>query len=244
MAVYFISDLHLQDDTTSINEGFFLYINNLIKKDDVDQLYILGDFFEVWLGDDHSSRLTQNIQKILTTLASRGTELFFMHGNRDFLIGSQWLEENHCSLLQDPSIIKLGSQSVLLIHGDSLCTDDIEYQKMRSLFRSIPFQTSFLKQTIEQRKAFAQSIRNKSKSSQEDKHDDIMDVNQESVDAIMTEFNIDLCIHGHTHRPKIHLWKNSNNERTRMVLGDWSESEGWQLRWSKEDGFNLSSFKF
>lgn len=241
MAVYFISDLHLKPEEQVITQGFFNYLNQLQAAGDAEQLYILGDFFELWIGDDFSNDYIEQIKSALVKLAQSGCQLFFMHGNRDFLIGEKWAQENHCTLLDDPTVITLGGQQAILMHGDSLCMEDIEYQKMRGFFRSEQFQGPFLAKTIPERIAFAQQIRSESQSSQKEKSDGIMDVSQSAVDEEMQKLGINLMIHGHTHRPDTHIWQHDGSERTRIVLGDWSDT-GWQIRWTQETGLELAQF--
>lgn len=241
MAVYFISDLHLKPEEELITKGFLGYLKQLQATGDAEQLYILGDFFELWIGDDYTNPYIDMIQQALNELANSGCQLFFMHGNRDFLVGEDWAKANQCTLLDDPYVLQLGNQKLVLMHGDSLCLEDVEYQKMRALFRSAPFKTNILSQTIDQRLAFAQKVRGESQSSQQDKSYEIMDVTQSAVDEELSKHGVDLMIHGHTHRPNTHQWEHEGQTRTRIVLGDWTD-QGWQIRWTAESGFELSSF--
>lgn len=241
MATYFISDLHLEMERPAITQGFLRLLHSL---NDADALYILGDFFEVWIGDDYQSPLIEQVESALSALHARGVTLYLMHGNRDFMMGHDFCQRIGATLLPDPSVIQLGQETILLMHGDSLCTKDVGYMKVRALLRSAPFQQTMLKQTIDQRLAFAQQARAESKASQAGKQMDIMDVTPEEVDRVMDEANVHTMIHGHTHRPKQHQWTWQEQSRQRWVLGDWSDEEGWLIRWESSTGLELRQFQF
>lgn len=242
MAVYFISDLHLEPGRPALTQGFTSYIQNLITKGDAQQLYILGDFFEVWIGDDFSDPFVEQIKATLKALNQSGTEIFFMHGNRDFLLGEAFCNDAGCKLLNDPAVIQLDDEQVLLMHGDSLCTQDVEYMKIRQMFRNPAWQQELLAKSIDERIAFARQVRSESQSDQKMKSMEIMDVTQSEVDREMSEHNIRTLIHGHTHRPQLHEWQFESQDRKRYVLGDWSDSNGWEIRWDKELGIQLTEF--
>lgn len=242
MAVYFISDLHLEEGRPALTQGFIHFMHTLINNQDAERLYILGDFFEIWIGDDFTSPFVEQITATLRQVADAGTDVFFMHGNRDFLVGETFCQQSHITLLPDPSIITLGEQNILLMHGDSLCTDDVGYMNMRQLFRNPAWQVDILSKSLEERLAFARQVRNESQSDQQMKSADIMDVNQQEVDREMSEHNISLFIHGHTHRPDVHRWIHNNDERTRYVLGDWSDTTGWMIKWEDNSGLELTDF--
>jgi UDP-2,3-diacylglucosamine hydrolase len=241
MAVYFISDLHLEPGRPAMAQGFVHYLQNL---QDADALYILGDFFEVWMGDDFDHPFVSSIKDALRTLSNKGTRLFLMHGNRDFLLGQTFCEQTGATLLDDPAVITLGDDAVLLMHGDSLCTLDVEYMKIRQMFRNPAWQQDFLSKPLEERIAFARQVRSESQSGQQMKSSDIMDVTQEEVDREMDQAGVTTLIHGHTHRPDDHRWMHNGCERRRLVLGDWSDDCGWMIRWSEESGLQLSQFTF
>ena len=241
MAIYFISDLHLEPKQEAITHGFLNFLEQL---NDADALYILGDFFEVWIGDDFHNPYVETINTALKNLSSKGIELYFLHGNRDFLIGEAWANSVGATLLPEQHVIQLGDDRVLLAHGDEYCTDDVEYMKARQLLRSSAFQQDFLSKSIPERIEFAKSVRAESKSSQQEKSYDIMDVHQDAINTAMNNFNVDIMIHGHTHRPHVHEWQLEKQTRKRFVLGDWSETEGWKIRWDKETGIQLASFSF
>lgn len=241
MTNYFISDLHLEPYHTKMLDGF-LGLMNQIKG--AENLYILGDFFNTWVGDDFEDDFTQKVKQSLRQVSDSGTKLFIMHGNRDLLIGNVFAEQVNAEVLADEILIEVGDKKALLMHGDSLCTRDVEYMKFRAMVRTAQWQETFLSQPLEGRLAFAQQARKASQARQQMKADDIMDVTQEEVDKIMEQYDTDLLIHGHTHRPKVHNWNCNNQERTRMVLGDWSDTQGWMIRWEAGSAPELSSFSF
>lgn len=241
MAVYFISDLHLQPDNPALAQGFIGFLENL---QDAEALYILGDFFEVWIGDDFGNPFVDQIKQALRTLSDRGVNLWLMHGNRDFLLGQRFCEETGATLLNDPATIQLGEDTALLMHGDSLCTLDTAYMQARQMLRNPQWQEQFLAKTIPDRIAFARQVRSESQSGNQMKSADIMDVTPAEVDRIMTEQHVSLMIHGHTHRPFDHHWQHQGESRRRIVLGDWDDHSGWMIRWSNDRGFELEQFEF
>lgn len=238
MAIYFISDLHLEPAQKAITDGFLSFLDSLI---DAEALYILGDFFEVWIGDDYSNEYIELINQALQKCAAKGTKIYFMHGNRDFLVGQAWCDNTQCELLDEAKLITLGNESILLMHGDSLCTDDIEYMKARVMLRNPQWQDQLLAKSIPERIEFAKQVRSESKESQKGKSYDIMDVNQEAVDKALSEANCATLIHGHTHRPNIHHWEFAGENRTRYVLGDWGD-KGWFIKWQAGEELKLESF--
>jgi len=238
MAIYFISDLHLEPTQKAITDGFLSFIGSL---NDAEELYILGDFFEVWIGDDYSNEYIELINQALQQCAAKGTKIYFMHGNRDFLVGEAWCENTQCELLEESKLITLGDDSILLMHGDSLCTDDLEYMKARFLLRNKQFQTQLLSKPIPERLEFAKKIRSESKESQKGKSYEIMDVNQGAVDEALSSADCSIMIHGHTHRPDIHKWNFEGQDRTRYVLGDWRD-KGWFMKWQAGEELKLESF--
>lgn len=238
MSVYFISDLHLQESHPAMAQGFFHFLENL---KDAEALYILGDFFEVWIGDDYETPFIKQVKNALKTLTERGIKLFFMHGNRDFAIGEQFCQQTGAALLPDPCVINIDSQPVLLMHGDSLCTQDTAYMKMRPMLRNPMMIKQLLSQSIENRLAMALRMRGESQKGNAMKSAEIMDVTPEEVDKIMSEKHVSLMIHGHTHRPFDHHWQFEGQARRRIVLGDWSDTQGWLIR-VENNRFELKSF--
>jgi UDP-2,3-diacylglucosamine hydrolase len=238
MAIYFISDLHLEPAQKAITDGFLSFLDSL---NDAEELYILGDFFEVWMGDDYSNEYIELINQALNRCANKGTKIYFMHGNRDFLVGQTWCDNAQCELLEESKLITLGDAKVLLLHGDSLCTDDTDYMKARVMLRNPVWQAQFLAKSIPERIAFAKQARNESKASQKGKSYDIMDVNQDTVNEALSSANCCTMIHGHTHRPDIHQWEFEGEHRIRYVLGDWGD-KGWFIKWQGGEELKLESF--
>jgi len=221
--IVFISDLHLMPEQPQVMDLFKRFIEDIASE--ADTLYILGDFLEVWWGDDDPAVGYQDVFNSLTTLATeKNTNIYLMHGNRDFMIGEELAKRCHFQLIHDPHKIKIQDRDVLLMHGDTLCTDDVEYQKFRQMVRNPQWQQQVLTKTLEERFQLAQSIRENSKQSTTDKDEYIMDINQDETDRVFIENNIDLIVHGHTHRPAIHSKTINGNETTRVVLGDWHET--------------------
>lgn len=238
MAIYFISDLHLEPAQKAITDGFLSFLDSL---NDAEELYILGDFFEVWIGDDYSNDYIELINHALQQRAEKGTKIYFMHGNRDFLVGQAWCDKAQCELLEESKLITLGGDRVLLMHGDSLCTDDVEYMKVRGMLRNPQWQAQLLAKSIPERIEFAKQVRSESQESQKGKSYDIMDVNQDAVDQALSAANCPIMIHGHTHRPDIHNWNFEGEDRTRYVLGDWGD-KGWFMKWQAGEELKLESF--
>ncbi|MCA6064038.1 UDP-2,3-diacylglucosamine diphosphatase [Thalassolituus marinus] len=240
MSIRLISDIHLEPARQAQAQGFIHYLADL--PDDTEELYILGDFFEVWMGDDFAHPFVSAIKDALKAVSDRGITIWLMHGNRDFLLGDQFARESGTILLEDPSVVTFGDERVLLMHGDSLCTADIEYMKVREMLRDKAWQADFLNKSLEERMAFARQARSESQSAHQMKSAEIMDVTQADVDRCMQEADVSILIHGHTHRPAVHDWLFDNQQRQRLVLGDWSDSEGWEIVWNSEDGFALQQF--
>lgn len=215
----FISDLHLDDDRKDLTAAFTQFLSEHCQI--IDELYILGDFFELWLGDDHQSPLNN---EVIDALSGLPCDVLIMHGNRDFLIGHAFCNAAGATLLPDPYPITLGDQPALLMHGDSLCTMDEEYMEARTLLRSNAFQRDFLAKQIQERKIIAEQIRGKSQKVSREKAEDIMDVTPEEVIEVMNQAKTSILIHGHTHRPAIHEIDLKIGPGTRYVLGDWHTS--------------------
>ena len=217
MSIFFISDLHLEQNKPHLTKAFENFINS--KVNSRDELFILGDFFEQWVGDDNEDSFIKSIKNILKAKTARGLKIHFMHGNRDFLIGDKFCEEVGVKLLDDPFIINLNGKKVMLMHGDSLCTDDKAYQDFRNLVRNKDWQEDFLSKDLMERKEVAKNLREISSLENKAKDEAIMDVNQNEVLKVIRNYSIDVLIHGHTHRPCIH----DENGVPRMVLGDWGD---------------------
>ena len=232
MATYFISDLHLERIESPITNIFTAFLDDLNQN---DSLYILGDLFESWIGDDNVSELSQYISDRLLALSERNISVAIMHGNRDFLIGEDFCKASSIELINDPRIIEIDTKKVMLTHGDELCTDDKEYQAFRSVVRNPLWQKDFLNFPISKREKIAGEAKDASKDSKENKAMEIMDVNTDAVLKAFNDQNIEIMIHGHTHRPNIHKVSNEGKNLTRYVLGDWSKNSAIILKWNEAE---------
>ena len=219
--ILLISDLHLQEERPDITGAFLGFLEQHAKH--AQALYILGDFFEVWLGDDAMTPFQYSIAEALSAVAGGGTQIYLMHGNRDFLIGKDFCRLANCTLLKDPSLIELAGEPVLLMHGDSLCTSDRSYMRLRKVLRNPLILFVLRNLPLRTRQRLAGDLRNKSKTSTRMKASDITDVNPVEVDAVMARHQVRTLIHGHTHRPAVH---DLVEHKRRIVLGDW-ETHVW-----------------
>ncbi|TNF38642.1 MAG: UDP-2,3-diacylglucosamine diphosphatase [Gammaproteobacteria bacterium] len=215
----FISDLHLSPERPEIIELFLKFLDD--KGRTAKRLYILGDFVEYWLGDDDKAIGLEPSFNKLKQLADAGVEIYLMHGNRDFLMGEQLAERCGCSLIADPCIVPFDGTPVLLMHGDTLCTDDVEYQKLRIMLRNPAWQQDFLSKPLAERIMMAKALRERSEQETQNKSAEIMDVNPAAVQQAFAQHQVNLLIHGHTHRPAIHHKDYGGKPCTRIVLGDW-----------------------
>lgn len=197
--------------------------------DAAEALYILGDFVDAWLGDDDDAELAQAIQARLARFTASGRPCYFVHGNRDFLIGSGFAERTGVTLLTDSAVIDLYGRRALIMHGDTLCTADTEYLKFRAMVRNPAWQAEVLGKPLPVRRQMAAALRAQSKSLNAMKASDIMDVTPDEVEAVMAAAEVDLLIHGHTHRPGHHTLTVEGKPAERWVLGDWGQY-GWYLR--------------
>lgn len=238
MSLFFISDLHLSPARESTTEAFYDFLDNTAKG--AESLYILGDFFDIWLGDDDDTPIYQDIIKKLKHYSETGPRLYFMRGNRDFLIGGDFARRSGATLLKDPTIITYRQQSLLLMHGDSLCTLDEDYIAFRNMTRSAKWKHEFLSKPLAQRIEYANQVRQQSKTMSSMKADDIMDVTPKEVEKLMSNYSTPLFIHGHTHRPDVHLLTINDKAAKRVVLGDWHDS-GWYARLDNQE-ITLTSF--
>lgn len=215
----FISDLHLSDERPEVTASFLRFLAQDAAK--ARALYILGDLFEVWLGDDAILPPYKKVLSGIHTLTERGVPVYLMHGNRDFLIGEAFARQTGCRLLPDPTVIDLDGTRILLMHGDTLCTDDEEYQRFRSQVRNPETQRQFLSLPIDERITVARNYRNESRERNRYKSEEIMDVNSAAVLEAMRNHGVHTLIHGHTHRPAIHDFTLDDHAAQRIVLGDW-----------------------
>ncbi|MCH9027546.1 MAG: UDP-2,3-diacylglucosamine diphosphatase [Proteobacteria bacterium] len=231
MAVVFVSDVHLERGRADISERFFRFLE--LQARQADALYLLGDLFEAWVGDDDDDDFAKMVPRKLRALSDSGVPVYFMHGNRDFLIGERFAKDSGCQLLDDPTRLELHGETLLLSHGDSLCTDDLGYQAFRKEVRDPQWQQRFLAQPLAQRREFARRARDASAQYQQRQPPAIGDVNQQAVEALMTELQVTLLLHGHTHRPAVHDFTLADGvEARRIVLGAWYE-QGSMVRWDK-----------
>lgn len=231
--ILFISDLHLDPSRPAITELFLRFLQEQQGK--AEALYILGDLYEAWIGDDAVPEDEPTLQALREFSAT--TPSYFMHGNRDFLIGERFAEITGVELLPDPTLIDLFGTPTLLMHGDSLCTDDHEYQKFRQMVRNPAWQQGFLAMPIPQRLAMAQQARSESGERNQSIDDYLMDVNQQTVEAEMRHHGVQQLIHGHTHRPDVHEFELDGQSHTRIVLGDWYEQGS--VLWARPGDLNL-----
>ena len=238
MAYCFISDLHLQEDRPDITQAFIGFLDTTAKE--AERLYILGDLFEAWIGDDLKTELSLIIKEKLSLLNDSSTIIFAMHGNRDFLIGEKFCEDTGITLLDDPCKLELFGKATLLMHGDLLCTEDVDYQEFRNASRDPQWRKEFLNKPIEEREKIAKELRSASKRATNLKNEEIMDVSPEAVEEIMASYNTQLLIHGHTHRPKVHSLKINGTSAQRIVLGDWDQS-AWYI-WMDDESCQLKQF--
>lgn len=233
MKTLFISDLHLDPKRPDIQACFDQFINSCLKNTSTDSnngihsLYILGDLFEFWIGDDASISFYQQPVSQLKQLSDSGVSVYVMHGNRDFLMGKDFEQASGCQLIPDLYHLKTNNETILLSHGDIFCTDDVEYMKFREMVRDPLWQKQFLDKTIEERFAIAQAMRKQSKQhgqqlNAQKQATEITDVNQKTIEEIMSEQNLKTLIHGHTHRPATHEFKLNNQLAKRIVLPDWT----------------------
>ncbi|WP_182657625.1 UDP-2,3-diacylglucosamine diphosphatase [Stenotrophomonas lacuserhaii] len=244
MTTLFISDLHLDASRPAITDLFLAFLRS--EALEADALYILGDLFEAWIGDDTPSPAADAVAAALKEVSDAGVPVYFIRGNRDFLLGEQYAARAGMRILPDPSVIDLYGTPVLLQHGDLLCTDDLPYQQFRAQTRDPAFQAQFLAQPLAARIAFAQKARDASQSRQSEmkqgdraQFETVTDVAPAEVDATFIRFGVDTMIHGHTHRPAVHSLMAGGQARTRIVLGDWYE-QGSVLRVTS-DGMSLQA---
>jgi UDP-2,3-diacylglucosamine hydrolase len=218
----FISDLHLHESRPLITRAFFNFLETKVKS--ADALYILGDFFDAWIGDDDDQPLISQVALALAKTADAGTKIYIMHGNRDFLIGEKFAHQAHAELIPEETVINLYGTPTLLLHGDSLCTADTDYMQFRSMVRDVNWQSQFIGQPLNVRRAIAQDLRTKSSEMNSLKAEDILDVTASEVEAMFQKYKTPLMIHGHTHRPARHYHQINNQQFERIVLGDWHDS--------------------
>ncbi len=240
MSVLFISDLHLDATRPDATQAFFHFLKQRAAK--AEALYILGDLFEAWVGDDDDNPMALQVIDALAELTAGGTPAWFVHGNRDFLVGEDFSARTGMALLPESSVVELAGERVLLMHGDSLCTDDRDYQEFRTMVREPKWQEQFLALPLMARRALAAQARDASRISTSGKAMEIMDVNTTAVARAMQTNSVLRLIHGHTHRPAVHEFELEGEAATRIVLGDWFQ-QGSALE-CDENRFRLAPFDF
>lgn len=232
MTTLFISDLHLsespQNNRPLVTEAFFSFLQTEARS--AETLYILGDLFDAWVGDDDDRPLATQVADALKALAHGGTKIFFQHGNRDFLLGSTYAQRCHMQLLPELFILEVADERWLLAHGDQFCTQDTAYQQFRAVVRNPLWQKELLSKTLEERRAIAAQLRAKSKEQNSMKAEDIMDVTPAEISRVLIENKCGKLIHGHTHRPARHEVSLPNKlSAERIVLGEWDNTY-WFIR--------------
>jgi UDP-2,3-diacylglucosamine hydrolase len=233
----FVSDLHLDPATPAIAAQFLRFLAGEARS--ADALYILGDLFEVWLGDDDPAPEARDVVAALRALTDAGVPCRVMHGNRDFLIGRRFCRETGATLIEDGAVVEVGGERVLLLHGDVLCTDDVSYQRLRRVVRNRVVQWGFLRLSLARRRALAARMRAGSRMHVGSTAPEIMDVNAATVAEAFRRSGVRTMIHGHTHRPAVHELTVDGTPVRRIVLGDW-HAQGSVLAWSASS-FELRS---
>ena len=236
MSIAFISDLHLEPIENSRLKTFYDLL--LRAQSEFNSLYIIGDLFEYWIGDDDQNPTNKNIIQNIKNATDNGLNIFLIHGNRDFLLGSKFEEMTGIQIIDDMTVIEDEFCKIMVSHGDVFCTDDIEYQNLKKTLRSEQWIENFLSKTIEERIDFANQLRSQSAESSSNKAENIMDVNIAYVNEIIDKNKIDILIHGHTHRPAVHKL---DSGASRAVLGSWENNEGWIIEY-KQGNIELKSF--
>lgn len=237
MTTLFISDLHLDASRPQITRLFVEFVRDEATR--ANALYILGDLFEAWIGDDCYDETATQVADALAHLHLHDVPCFYIHGNRDFLLGDAYARRAHMTLLPDPCVIEIEGERVLLMHGDTLCTDDAPYQAFRAQAHSPAWQRAFLARPIAERQAFAEQARAESKRYTRSVDDAITDVNADAVHTAMRRHGVQRLIHGHTHRPAVHRIDYIEALAQRIVLGDWY-AQGSVLR-AGDGGWALSA---
>lgn len=245
-----VSDVHISADLTRVNAGFKHLLETLPA--DCQRVIVLGDLFEVWVGDDFNSATLSAVEATFERLSARGVELLFCHGNRDFLMDAgpagsvAFTTRVGGRLMAEQEVIDVHGQPVLLMHGDQLCTDDAAYMAFREQSRQLEWQLGMLSQPLAQRVQIAEFWRMQSQAANSNKPENIMDVNAAAVDRALIDAGVTTLVHGHTHRPQQHTWAlPTGAEASRFVLGDWRENEGQAvIAWANDSGIHLQDYRF
>jgi UDP-2,3-diacylglucosamine hydrolase len=240
VATLFIADLHLQTEEPAITAGFLRFLAGEARH--ADALYILGDLFEAWIGDDDPNPLHQQIARAIKALVDSGVPCYFIHGNRDFLLGKRFARESGMTLLPEEQRLELYGRPLLILHGDTLCIDDAGYQAFRAKVHTPWIQKLFLMLPLFIRQKIAARMRADSKAANSHKSMEIMDVNPQAVVDVMEKHHVQWLIHGHTHRPDMHTLTANGEPAYRVVLGAW-HTEGSMVKVSEKD-VELIAFPF
>ena len=236
MTILFISDLHLDPDRPVVTRLFRSYLDDQTAT--LETLYILGDLFEAWIGDDDDSEPAGTVIDTLRDLTDRGVAVRFIHGNRDFLLGEKFATASGIELLPEATVIDLYSVPTLIMHGDTLCTDDTDYQAFRTQVRSPQWQQAMLARPLSERRLYARQLRAESQRAGQQKAESITDVNDDAVIEALQHYQVRQLIHGHTHRPAIHELTVGDEPARRIVLGDWYQ-QGSVLICTPDNGCRL-----
>jgi len=228
VTAWLASDLHLDPSTPEIAGRFRRFLAGPVRG--AEALFLLGDLFEAWIGDDDPEPAHREVIAAIAAAAAAGTRVFVMRGNRDFMIGERFCAESGATLLDDPSVVTIAGERVLLTHGDGLCTDDRAYQRLRALVNDPGLRVAFARLPIEARRRLAAEARAGSREHLAQASAYITDVNAAAVARVFAEAGVGVMIHGHTHRPGVHRHAASVGEHTRVVLGAWHD-EAHVLRW-------------
>jgi UDP-2,3-diacylglucosamine hydrolase len=238
MNTLFIADLHLHPSRPQITRAFFEFLQN--RTINIQALYILGDFFDAWIGDDEDAPLAQEVASQLYALSQKKIAIYLMHGNRDFLLGNSYAQRAGAQLINEGTVIDLYGCPTLLLHGDNLCTQDQDYMAFRQQVRSPEWQAQILAQPLASRRALAAQLREQSQAINSMKAENIMDVTPDEVIRVMRQAGVTRLIHGHTHRPARHILQIDNQSAERIVLGDWHDY-AWCLT-ASADGLSLDKW--
>ncbi|WP_256383015.1 UDP-2,3-diacylglucosamine diphosphatase [Photobacterium toruni] len=240
MTTLFISDLHLSAERPDITACFLRFMAE--ETHHIDALYVLGDLFEMWIGDDEDSPFLRQVKQAFKTLTDAGTPCYFIHGNRDFLIGKRFSRQTGITLLPEHTVVDLYGTPTLILHGDTLCIEDQAYQRYRKKVHNPVIQWLFARLPLSYRVKVGDKFRSNSGKNNQTKSQSIMDVTQTEVVRVMRDANVTQMIHGHTHRPDIHDFDIDGMPAQRIVLGDWYD-HGSVLIYD-HDGYQLETRKF
>ena len=234
----FISDIHLTQNNELIKNSFFSFLDNF--PEEVNNLFIVGDLFDLWIGDDVRNELVEDLHLKLRKITNNKKNIFFFHGNRDFLVGESFCKTSNIKLILEPTVFEFFGYKTLILHGDQLCTEDVDYQNFCKIVRNEQWQSEFLSLSIPERLKIAQNVRKESSVSLANKDDYITDVADRTVLKYFEKYRVTHMIHGHTHRPKIHLVE---NDFSRLVIPDWNNNY-WGYISSSQNGFAHNLIKY